>query len=381
MKKNILIVNSASDKNSFLEDFLVELEKRDFCFYLLSSRSELLEQFRNRHWSARRIYFGPDISNNFKFIFWLTLFPFLFIYFIFKILFLKYKLRIRTVVCLNFNEKIILSAVGAVLKLKIVWLENTEINYRKLPSLVLRFYKFFSGRVVIIVPTNRVKEQLLSLHFSEERIAVIFPGIRFGEARHQENIFYNLAKSEQSNHRRRYFTVGVVTRFNQPNQIESLLRAAKVILAVIPNLQIIIVGEGSNDEKKQVSWAAKKIGIENVIWLVGRQENLKKWLESFAVYFIASEIPTSLDLKLALKAMAAGLPVISVSGRGFEDLILENTGLFFEAGDSEMLAGQIIRLYKNKLWLYKLGQAGKALAEERFNIEKQARELEKFLIL
>lgn len=258
MKQNILIANSRQEKNSFLEDLLVELEKKDFCFYLLASRSELLEQFKNKHWSARRAYFGPGLDNNFKFIFFLVLFPFLLFYFTLKFLFLKYKLRIRTVICLNLNEKIIFSAVGVILKLKIIWLEDPDINYRRLPGAVLKCYKFFARRATIIAPTSLIREQLRGLNFSEDKIAVIFPGIKLGEARRQENIFYNLAKIEQVNHRRRYFTVGLVTNFSQPNQIETLLRAAKIILAVIPNLQLIIIGEGLNDEKKQVGWAAKK---------------------------------------------------------------------------------------------------------------------------
>ena len=58
-------------------------------------------------------------------------------------------------------------------------------------------------------------------------------------------------------------------------------------MPVIPNIQLIIIGEG--EERKNLSWLAKKMEIDNLVWLVGEQEQLKKWLDSFDVFLALGE--------------------------------------------------------------------------------------------
>ncbi len=377
--KNVLVVNSYHDKNSFLIDFIQELKDNSFEFILFSSPSKLIESFSENNWRYKKIYLGPDFGKKFSFIKYIFLFlPFLFIHF-FIFLFHKYKFGIGTLVCLNWNEKLVYTPLANMLGVKVIWLERPGINYRKYSKFLIKKYKKASKRVKVISFVGKNKIQLKSLGFNEENIKVIYPGIKFKkEARHQDSIFNELARKDKRSFKSKYFTLGVITDYNHPNQIENLFHAVKICQTVIPNIQLIIVGDG--EYKKQMAWTAKKMEIDNLTWFVGWQANLKKWFDSFDLYIASAEIVKLIDIKLLLKAMTYSLPIIGFKDLGYENFIYEGeTGLMSEAGDSEALAQNILKLYNNKLLITKYGQQGRELAEERFDIKKQAKKFEKIL--
>jgi glycosyltransferase involved in cell wall biosynthesis len=377
MQKNVLVFNSGILSNSFVEDLFVELEEKKYFFYLVSSSSELIKDFRDKRRIVSKAYFGPEPDSKFKLFLFLLLAPFLVCYLFLLVWYLKRKLNPQAIICLHSGEKILVSSIARIFKMKIVWLEPTEINYRQLGPLVLRLLKISSRQVRVLAGTEQAGVQLKSLGFPEGNISVFFPGIKLRQPRHQENIFFDLAKTERENLNHKYFTLGTVTDYAETSQIETLFKAAKICLSLIPNLQIIILGDGKL--KKQFMWAAKKIEIENIVWFVGRQDNLKKWLGNFDIFLALNEKLKPVNIKLLLKAMESSLPLVGFNGWGQEDFIHhEENGLLSEPSDSETLANNIIRLYKNRLFLHKLGERGRKMIEEKFNIEKQAQEIEKY---
>jgi len=379
MKKNILVLNSYYDKNPFLIDFIRVLEAGAYNFFLFSSPAGLIDSFCEYKWGYKKIYLGPKIESKLDLCkFNLLYFPLFFVHF-FVLLINKYKYKFETIICLNWNEKLIYSPLAKLFGIKMVWLERPDINYRTYPSQLLKFYKFFSKDVKIITTIDKSKIQLKSLGFNDENIFVIHPAIKVKkEAKHQDSIFEELAKKERPKFKQKYFTLGVVTDYEYPNQIESLLHVIKICQTMIPNIQLIIVGDG--ESKKQVAWTAKKMEIDNLTWFVGWQSNLKKWLDSFDIYITSAEIVKLMDIKLLLKVMSYELPVVSFKDIGYNNFIYENeTGLMSELGDSEMLAQNILKLYNNKLLITKFGRQGRELVLEKFDIEKQAKKFEEIL--
>lgn len=74
-----------------------------------------------------------------------------------------------------------------------------------------------------------------------------------------------------------------------------------------------------------------------------------------------------------LEAMQAGKPVLaSMAGGNAESVVAEETGLMFEPADAEALAAQIRRLVVDELLASRLGQAGRARAQELFTLENMA---------
>jgi len=140
----------------------------------------------------------------------------------------------------------------------------------------------------------------------------------------------------------------------------------------MPHLQLIIVGEGK--ERKNLAWLAKKIEIDNLVWFVGEQTFLKKWLEDFDIYTIVCENPSLNDINITIEAASCGLPIISPDNIGFDELVFQNkNGIIFEANSNEMLAQEIIKLYKDKMQRKNLGQNGKTMVDNSYTIDKMTK--------
>jgi len=376
--KKCLLIDSSPERFSLWIDFLKILKERDFNFILLLADSQE-EEYKGIGNRANKIFFSPEIEKRAGLFLFIALLPVLLVIHFFALIYLRFKFHFDSVICLNWNEKIIYGFLARILKLRLVWVERPGVKYRRLPKLLRRLYKINSQNARIIAFTSQAKMQLEGLGVDKDNINLVLPGVKLhGSAKHQETIFTSIAQQEKSNYRRKYFTIGLVTDFKEISQIEILFQAVIICLNIIPNLQIIIVGEG--ESKKKVSWAAKKMGLESLTWLVGRQENLQKWLEGFDIYYLASTNSNPQDIKLALKAMAAGLPVIGFKESGFDDIVVENqSGFLGEPGDSEALAGRIISLQQDKRLRKKISENASRIVQDQFNIEKKSEEIIKII--
>ena len=334
----ILVVNSSPEKKSLLIRVYEELKQKGFSINFLSSKKPLLGQFK----------------------------------FIFLLINFKFKRKVDTVVCINFNEKIIITPLARLLGLKVIWFENPELNYQKLNKFLLILYKLNYRLAKIIAFNSYSKLKLKNLGCNENKISLIAPGAK--TMSYQENIFNKLANAGRVNFHKKYFTIGAITALNQKQKIETVFQAIKISLPVIPNIQLIIVGEG--EERKNLSWLAKKMEIDNLIWLVGEQEQLKKWLDSFDVFLALGENLSLDDHSNILEAMATGLPVLAPRNIGLEDLIIENnTGSLIESDNSEMLARQIIKLHQDKRLRLFLGKNGQERVNRLFTFETMIEKL------
>ena len=227
-----------------------------------------------------------------------------------------------------------------------------------------------------MVFNNYSKLKLKNIGCDENKISLIAPGTKF--IAYQENIFNKLANAGRENFHRKYFTVGVITALNQKQKIEEIFQAIKISLPVIPNIQLIIIGEG--EERKNLNWLAKKMEIDNLIWLVGEQEQLKKWLDSFDIFLALGKNLSLNDYGNILEAMATGLPVLAPRNIGLEDLIIENnTGSLIESDNSEMLARQIIKLHQDKRLRLFLGKNGRERVNRSFTLEIMVEQLANLL--
>jgi glycosyltransferase involved in cell wall biosynthesis len=74
-----------------------------------------------------------------------------------------------------------------------------------------------------------------------------------------------------------------------------------------------------------------------------------------------------------IEAMSCGLRVVSTKSGGITELVQDGkTGFLVERGNSQVLAGAIMRLIKNKPLRESMGQAGRKRAVEHFSWDKIA---------
>lgn len=378
MPSKILIINSSNKKNCLLIEALKELAQKNFSFSLWSSSDSLVASFRQKAWPVKKINLGPALNNSVKILFFLIVLPLS--QFKFFLLFLKCRLgrQIDAITCLNLNEKIIVTIPARLAGIKkIIWLEDPGTDYNKINKILFALYKINSRLAELIIFNGYAKSWLTNAGFKDAKLSFISPGIK--PSSYQENIFNKLAANGQAKFHKKYFTIGTVAELGQKQKIETIFQAVKTCLPVIPNIQLIIIGEGG--ERKNLLWLAKKMGIENLVWLVGEQEQLKKWLESFDIFLAVNENPGLDDYGNILEAMASSLPILAPRNIGLEEIIIENkTGSLIEMQNNEMLSRQIIKLHQDKKLRLQLGKNGSERAGQIFSLEKMAGEMEKILI-
>lgn len=380
MSKNILVASSNRDKTSPLSGFLTKLAQNNNKLFLLSAPSGLLDFFKQSGWDCKKTPFGPAPDNNIKTAHFISALPALFLFYYFYLSYCKYKKNISAVVCLDYNDKIIITLAAGLLKLKIIWVETPNTDYNRLPKFITALYKLISKRAAIIVFNNISKTRLQLLGISDNQINAIPFGIELNQHKFQENIFNELAQTKKSA-KRKYFTVGAAVDLNCQQNLKSLFGAVKICLNVIPDIQLIIIGDGK--KRKDLIWLAKKMEIDNYIWFVGKQSRLRKWLDNFDVYAAASEKPNLTDIKICLKAMDASLPIIGVSNLGLEDLIeseKQPCGILTDNGNNEELAQSIIKLQQNERLRLEMGKNAKEKVEKYFSIDNMLNKFEKILI-
>ena len=90
-------------------------------------------------------------------------------------------------------------------------------------------------------------------------------------------------------------------------------------------------------------------------------------------------LPTQADFSPTnsiCEAMAMGLPVISTNVGGLDEIVLHGkNGFIVPKDDVEALAGCLKRLGSDEKLRLRLGKNARAMAEERFDVEKNAKRI------
>lgn len=317
----------------------------------------------------------------------LNAFPGLFLFFILLpllriayfsyLLYLKKKKGINRILCLNWNEKILLTPIARLLKIRTIWIEAPEINFIAAKGLLFSSYKRNSKNAKIITFNNLAKQHLVQKGIKEDGIKTMQPALKKDGRERQGNIFSGMAQNG-SQFNKKFFVVGTFSDLDKEQNLENLFRSIKICSEIVPNIQLIVVGEG--EERKNLTWLAKKMDMENLVWFVGEESRARKWLDNFDIFVVSKKVFKLPDLEIILKSMAAGLPVIGPENSGLDEIIFDGrTGYLANPADSEDFAGKIIKLAQDERLRAKLGQIAKEKVEELFTPEKQLEELENIL--
>ena len=335
MNKNILIINSRLDISP-LFDFLLELKNREYSFCLLTNKQKIINKFQENKWPYKKLSI-PCPDNLFYSLLFAMFAPLGVSFFFLLLAFYKYRQKTKILVLFNWPEKILATPAAKILKIKTIWFEFPESSLQNINKLLFWAYKFFSAQVKIITLNNLTKKHLETAGIKTQNITNIQLGVKLDNYQRQETIFARLAENEQIGLNRKFFSIGTAVELNDKQKVEILFQAARKCLSVIPNLQLIVVGDGK--EKKNLTWLAQKIEINNLTWFVGQQAFLKKWLDSLDIFIVCSGFPGISDMRAVIQALAAGVPIISPKSIGMEDIIHNNeNGLIIKAGDSEAMA-------------------------------------------
>jgi starch synthase len=141
---------------------------------------------------------------------------------------------------------------------------------------------------------------------------------------------------------------------------------------------LVLIGSGEDRER----FAAMVKDRTDVHWIdsyTTDRKLIRRWLSAADVYISASRLE---GMAVApMEAMACGLPVITSTAKGLEDLFpadLPPGGLLFPNGDVASLSAAINRLRADPSYRQRLGVNARQVAEQRFSKESVGRRLAEF---
>ncbi len=172
--------------------------------------------------------------------------------------------------------------------------------------------------------------------------------------------------------------VGFLGRVAPRKGIEHLLRAMPAVLSRCPDARLVIVGGPAEPEDYPYLDALKQetvaLGIDSAVTFAGPVEDVAETLASFRVLGFVS--PIDIAPITVLQAMAAGLPVVSASQGGAEDMILDGeSGYTVEPRNDRAIADKLAELLTNDGLWERMAAASRLRFEQSFGPDQYARSL------
>ncbi len=365
---NIYITDSAEGQTESLLTFWQSLRQNNFQLNYLGENSEIISYFQTQKQEVENFSWPKYPQKAWQQIFfWLT-WP----YWQLKIFLKIHDHKPSAVITCGIADTLLMGVLNKITPFKHYWI--------LLPEYQNKVYKFkFSKKIIkktiIFTSSSLAKNRLEQIGF-KNKTTILLPGFVAENNKHQENIFNSLAQKEYP--RRKFFTIGTFAELTPESHLETLLKAAKEIREVVPNLQIIIVGDGP--EKKNLLWLAKTLGIESTVWFVGSTEKTFKWLENLDLYIYTKSYVSLKEQLFALEIMSRKLPLIADVGVGLDDLVFEGkTGHLVIFKNTSELAQTIINLEQDPKLRQLMGEESKKRVADLFNPQKALDQFAKVL--
>jgi glycosyltransferase involved in cell wall biosynthesis len=139
--------------------------------------------------------------------------------------------------------------------------------------------------------------------------------------------------------------VGTVARLHGDKGLDTLLRGFACIAASMPQVRLLIVGDGP--ERKALSRMAGDLGIAEKAVFAGFQPDVLPWMACLDIFCLTSEeegLPQSL-----LEAMALGRPVVATRVGGIGEVVGRDgaEGLLVPPGDADALSRAVVSLIRS----------------------------------
>lgn len=258
-------------------------------------------------------------------------------------------------------------------------LKNSALGAATEPALRIQCEKEIAQRADLIIASTDFEKTFISEHLGAktDRIEIIPCGVDtklFTPNASDGNLW------KRQRHVKRILFVG---RLNPIKGLETLVDAMEILLERYGTngVELFIIGgsheESSREYVKKIKERALAKGLDDNIWFAGSQPHnrLVQFYHGADVCVFPS-LYESFGMA-ALEAMACGRPVVASRVPGFANIIEDgDSGLLVDAGRADELAGEIVRILKDRRFGAKLGENA-VRAAHRFDWENITGEIKK----
>ena len=142
-----------------------------------------------------------------------------------------------------------------------------------------------------------------------------------------------------------------------------------------PQMRLLVVGqEMTPGYAQELADLASRLEVDDAVEFLGRREDVSSLMAASDIYAMPSfEEPFGL---VFAEAMAMQLPVVALDSGGTPEVVEHGaTGLLSQPNDTEALARNLLTLVRDPALRARMGVAGRSLVEEKFTIDRMARDV------
>ena len=157
-----------------------------------------------------------------------------------------------------------------------------------------------------------------------------------------------------------------VSNFRPVKRIMDVLAVFERVAKVLPS-RLLMIGDGPDRSRAEAF--CREHGLRDRVFFFGNIPNLEEVLGSADLFLLPSEAE-SFGMA-ALEAMASEVPVIATRAGGLPEVVIEGeSGYLLPVGDVDGMAERAIEILSDPALQRRLGQAGRQLADEQFNVSR-----------
>jgi glycosyltransferase involved in cell wall biosynthesis len=161
--------------------------------------------------------------------------------------------------------------------------------------------------------------------------------------------------------------VGTVAALTDHKDHRTLLAAAAIVLARLPGVRFVVVGDG--EERAALAAQADALGIAARVIFAGFRADLDRLIPAFDVFCLPSKME-GLGTSL-LDAMCFARPVVATAAGGIPEAVEDGvTGRVVPVQDPAALAAALVSVLQDAPARTRLGSAGRARFESRFSADR-----------
>lgn len=162
-----------------------------------------------------------------------------------------------------------------------------------------------------------------------------------------------------------------IGRLHPPKDFSTILKALKIVIPQIGNVELLIIGDGPLREPLERE--AKELGLLKYVKFLGFREDTPVLINLSDIVILSTKWE-GLPL-VPLEAGACKKPIIASDVGGVRETVLnKKTGLLFKPGSAKDLAEKILELAKSEELREKLGQRAFGFVSKNFSKQKMIKE-------
>ena len=231
---------------------------------------------------------------------------------------------------------------------KVVYIAHGFHFYKGAPKkywLIYPIEKYFADRYTdLLITINKEDYQRAKKKFKCSVEHIYGVGVRTDRF-HPATLEEQLVMRENHGLKENDFVITCSKELMFDNNQKTLLKAAAKVKNNIPELRVLIAGNGPDDQMLKNLTA--KLGLSSVVSFLGYRTDLDTIVPASDLV-VSCSYREGMPLNI-IEAMLCARPVVASHNRGHDELIDNGTtGYLFDMLDSDMLAENIMKIYINK---------------------------------